>query len=202
MRRFTVAMTNQVERINVSHYATMNNKTSVKHNWRCFKSWSVIGRIESVRIQSDYILKIQKINAMCGRASLRKLRGGWGQTGNHSLGLGSNLELSLVQADHHVAVHRYFLSWPQLSDTCPSKVSELWHRGTDGEDRDPRLLVWTGTGSRGGPSYFGSWPGTLSRCLNLLCESHFCLKNFVTSYLWCFVIHCSWIHLISVWGWQ
>ena len=83
MRRFIVAMTNQVERINVSHYATMNNKTSVKHNWRCFKSWSVIGRIESVRVQSDYVLKIQKINAMCGRASLRKLRGpakgGWGR---------------------------------------------------------------------------------------------------------------------------
>ena len=39
--------------LNVSHYATMNNKTSVKHNWRCFKSWSVIGRIESVRVQSD-----------------------------------------------------------------------------------------------------------------------------------------------------
>ena len=75
MRRFIVAMTNQVERINVSHYATMNNKTSVKHNWRCFKSWSVIGLVESVRVQSDYVLKIQKINAMCGRASLRKLRG-------------------------------------------------------------------------------------------------------------------------------
>ena len=32
MSRFIVALTNQVERINVSHYATMNNKTSVKHN--------------------------------------------------------------------------------------------------------------------------------------------------------------------------
>ena len=39
--------------LNMFHYATMNNKTSVKHNWRCFKSWSVIGRIESVRVQSD-----------------------------------------------------------------------------------------------------------------------------------------------------
>ena len=29
--------------LNVPHYATMNNKTSVKHNWRCFKSWSAIG---------------------------------------------------------------------------------------------------------------------------------------------------------------
>ena len=38
--------------LNVPHYATMNNKTSVKHNWRCFESWSVIGRIESVRVQS------------------------------------------------------------------------------------------------------------------------------------------------------
>ena len=52
--------------LNVSHYATMNNKTSVNHNWRCFKSWYVIGRIESVRVQSDKVLKIQKINAMCG----------------------------------------------------------------------------------------------------------------------------------------
>ena len=81
MSRFIVTMTNQVERIDVSHYATMNNKTSVKHNWRCFKSLSVIGRIESVRAQSDEVLKIQKINTMCGRASLRKLRspakGGW-----------------------------------------------------------------------------------------------------------------------------
>ena len=92
MRRFIIAMTNQVERINVSHYATMNNKTSIKHDWRCFKSWSVIGRIESVRVQSDYVLKIQKINAMCGRASLRKLRGpakggcnwiGWFDKGHH-----------------------------------------------------------------------------------------------------------------------
>ena len=39
--------------LNVSHYATMKYKTSVKHNWRCFKSWSVKGRIESVRVQSD-----------------------------------------------------------------------------------------------------------------------------------------------------
>ena len=61
--------------LNVSHYATMNNKTSVKLKWRCFKNWYMIGRIESVRVQSDKVLKIQKINAMCGRASLWKL---WG----------------------------------------------------------------------------------------------------------------------------
>ena len=51
--------------LNVSHYATMNNKTSVKLNWGCFKNRSIIGRIEGVRIQSDKALKIQKINAMC-----------------------------------------------------------------------------------------------------------------------------------------
>ena len=39
--------------LNVSHYATMNNKISVKLNWRCFKNRSMIGRIESVRVQSD-----------------------------------------------------------------------------------------------------------------------------------------------------
>ena len=39
--------------LNVSHYATINNKTSVKLNRRCFKNGSMIGRIESVRVQSD-----------------------------------------------------------------------------------------------------------------------------------------------------
>ena len=39
--------------LDVSHYTKMNNKTSVKLNWRCFKNRSTIGRIESVRIQSD-----------------------------------------------------------------------------------------------------------------------------------------------------
>ena len=39
--------------LNVSHYATMNNKTSVKLNWSCFKNRSMIGRIENVRVQSD-----------------------------------------------------------------------------------------------------------------------------------------------------
>ena len=34
-----------------------------------------MGRIESVRIQSDNALKIQKLNTMSGRASLRKLQG-------------------------------------------------------------------------------------------------------------------------------
>ena len=39
--------------LNVSHYATMNNKTSVKPKWSCFKSGTVIGSIKSVRVQSD-----------------------------------------------------------------------------------------------------------------------------------------------------
>ena len=39
--------------LNVSHNATMNNKTSVKLNWRRFKNRSMIGRIESVHVQSD-----------------------------------------------------------------------------------------------------------------------------------------------------
>ena len=35
----------------------------------------MIGRIDSVCVQSDSALKIQEINTKCGRASLRKLRG-------------------------------------------------------------------------------------------------------------------------------
>ena len=58
---------------------------------------------------------------------------------------------------------------PHLSDTCPSKVSELWHWSTNSETWDPQLLVWTGTISRCGLSY--SSPGLLSRIFNLSCES-------------------------------
>ena len=67
--------------LNVSHYAIMNNITSVKLKWRCFKNRSMIEPIENVRVQSDKALKIQKIKAMCGRASLWKMwgpaKGGW-----------------------------------------------------------------------------------------------------------------------------
>ena len=73
--RFNVWMTNQVERIYVFHYARMNNKTCIKLSWICLKSWSVIGRIESLRVQSDWAFKIQKINTICDRASSGK--GGW-----------------------------------------------------------------------------------------------------------------------------
>ena len=48
--------------LNVSSYATINNKTSVKLDWRCFKNRSMIGRIESVRVLSNQIrlLKYRK----------------------------------------------------------------------------------------------------------------------------------------------
>ena len=46
------------------------------------------------------------------------------RTGNRSLNLGSNLKPSLVHVRHLDAVLNQFLSQPQLSDTCPSKVSE------------------------------------------------------------------------------
>ena len=49
MSSFIVAMTNQVERN--KRVPLMNNKTNVKLNWRCFKKRSMIGRLESVRIQ-------------------------------------------------------------------------------------------------------------------------------------------------------
>ena len=72
----------------------------------------------------------------------------------------SNLEPSLSQIKHRIAVLNWFLSLLQLSDTCPSKVSERWHWSTDRENRDPWLLVWMGTGSLGRTSYPGScsWP--------------------------------------------
>ena len=65
----------KVSVLNVFHYATMDNKTWVNLNERCFKSRSSIGRIESLRVQSDKALKVQQINAMRGRASSGKLRG-------------------------------------------------------------------------------------------------------------------------------
>ena len=48
--------------LNVSSYATINNKTSVKLDWRCFKNRSMIGRIESVCVLSNQIrlLKYRK----------------------------------------------------------------------------------------------------------------------------------------------
>ena len=54
-------------------------------------------------------------------------------TENRSLNLGYNLETSLAEAEHRVAV----LTTTVICDTCPSKGSELWHRGTDRENRDP-----------------------------------------------------------------
>ena len=49
-------------------------------------------------------------------------------TGNCSLNLHSNLAPSLAQVKHRIVVLNLFVSRPQLSDTCRSKVIELWHQ--------------------------------------------------------------------------